>query len=116
MSDVLRSVYVYYRVAPGQEAAARAGVHGLFRALQAACPGLRARLMCKLPEAGQATPGDATWMEVYEHPLGVPADILAHLDEQARALLGHQTGPRHVEVFAPLPGFDPGGLEEAMRY
>jgi Domain of unknown function (DUF4936) len=108
MSDAPRSVFVYYRVAPEHAEATREGVQRLFRTLMASFPGLQARVMCKAPDPGRA--GEATWMEVYEHPQGVPADLLAHMDEQARTLLSHQTGLRHVEVFTPMPGFESGGL------
>lgn len=108
MSDAPRSVYVYYRVAPGHALSAQEGVRRLFQVLAASCPGLQTQLMCKAP--GPQEDGDATWMEVYAHPQGVPADFLVHLTEQAHTLLDHQTGPRHVEVFSPLPGFGPSGL------
>jgi Domain of unknown function (DUF4936) len=114
MSDAPHSVYVYYRVALGQAPAAQAGVHRLFQSLKASCPGLQTRLMRKVH--GPQAESDATWMEVYTHPQGVDAELLARMADEAHALLAHQTGPRHVEVFTPMPGFETGGLDDAMRY
>jgi len=108
MSDAPRSVYVYYRVAPERTLDAQDGVKRLFQSLSAACPGLTTRLMCKAQ--GAEVEGDVTWMEVYEHPQGVSAEWQSLMQEQAHQLLAHQTGPRHVEVFTPMPGFGPGGL------
>jgi len=108
MSDASRSVYVYYRVAPGHALAAQDGVHRLFQALSTACPGLITRLMCKLE--GAEAEGDATWMEVYEHPQGLSAEFQVQMQEQAHQLLAHQTGQRHVEVFTPMPSFGLSGL------
>jgi hypothetical protein len=87
-----------------------AGVHTLFQRLRAAWPDLQPRLMHKVSApAPQATPEELTWMEVYEHPLGVSPDCLAQMQNLAQTLLADQTGPRHIELFAPahLPG---GGL------
>ncbi len=109
MSDAPSSVYVYYRVAPGHALGAQGGVKRLFQTLSAALPGLTTQLMCKAQ--GAESEGDATWMEVYQHPQGLSAEFLAHMHEQAHTLLAHQTGQRHVEVFTPMPGFGPGGLD-----
>jgi hypothetical protein len=108
------AAYVYYRVPATRQDEVLARVHMLFQQLRATWPGLQASLMHKMDvlaahASADAQPADATWMEVYEHPLGVSADCLAHIEGQARTLLADQTGPRHVELFAPvhLPG---GGL------
>ena len=99
------AAYVYYRVPATRQDEVLARVHSLFQLLRAAWPDLQASLMHKVDAQAE----HATWMEVYQHPLGVSADCLAHIEGQARTLLADQTGPRHVELFAPahLPG---GGL------
>jgi hypothetical protein len=104
------AVYVYYRVPVARQDEALSRVHTLFQSLRTAWPDLQARLMHKV-DATEAVPStqEPTWMEVYEHPLGVGTDCLAQMQKLAQTLLADQTGPRHIELFAPahLPG---GGL------
>lgn len=88
---------MYYRVSAAQEARTLDGVGHLFRALQQAWPGLTVRLMHKVDPDGPAT-----WMEVYEHPGGLDARFVSHMQDLAQTLLADQTGLRHVEVFTPV--------------
>lgn len=74
--------------------------------LREAFPGLRASVMQRADEAGGAgsADGNATWMEVYEHPEGISPSCEQALLEAASSLPELTAGPRHVEVFAPLMG------------
>ena len=100
----LRSLYVYYRVPPGQETAAQTAIETMQATLRDCQPGLLTRLMCRADEAGKAQ--DATWMEVYEHPEGgISQACEMHLESLAQALPPGLIGPRHIEIFCPLvPG------------
>ena len=91
-----RSLYVYYRVHDGQEAAARAAIETMQATLTPLQPGLCMRLMRKDDASG------VTWMEVYEHPAGVSHACEAMLETLASALPDGLFGKRHVEVFYPL--------------
>lgn len=97
-----RSLYVYYRVHAGQEAAARAAIEIMQATLRPLQSGLCTRLMRRVDEADGAV--DATWMEVYEHPEGVSHACEAMLQTLASALPDGLFGPRHVEIFSPVVG------------
>jgi hypothetical protein len=98
------AVYVYYRVPAGREAAVRERVMALFSALALVQPGLQTRLLHKVGPPGkrEEAPADTTWMEVYEHPQGVSTACQQRMKDMAVALLADQTGPRHIELFAPV--------------
>ncbi len=104
---VAQAAYVYYRVPVGREAAVLSRVATLFKTLMATQPGLQTRLMHKLDAAvlsgAEHSTAGATWMEVYEHPQGVSVACLRRMKEMAQTLLADQTGPRHLELFAPVP-------------
>jgi Domain of unknown function (DUF4936) len=90
------SVYIYYRVAAAQQAAAREAV-GALQAALAAHSGIQGRLLRRTEDA-------ETWMEIYE-PLSELDAFLAqlHSAEQAveiAALI--QDGKRHLESFQAL--------------
>lgn len=97
-----RALYIYYRVSPAHLAAGlHERVHGMQRAACAACPGLEATLMARTDPDGSSGP-DATWMEVYTHPEGVPdtlAPLLTRLMADWPVALALA---RHTESFAPL--------------
>jgi hypothetical protein len=107
MDDVMtastppRSLYVYYRVARFQWAAAREAIGGMQRRLRSEHPGLVTGLMQRAdaPEASE----EATWMEVYEHPEGISPACEARLSALADALAPGLIGARHVEAFCPMP-------------
>ncbi|GAB4058872.1 DUF4936 family protein [Uliginosibacterium sediminicola] len=89
------SVYIYYRVAAAQQAAARERVTQLFAQL-AAQSGIHGRLLCRRDD-------DTTWMEVYA-AVSAPEAFLAQLKaaETTLALASLiEGGQRHVEVFQP---------------
>lgn len=101
--SVGRSLYVYYRVHAGKEAAARTAIETMQATLKPLHPGLCARLMCRV-DAPSAKVGDTgaeqTWMEVYEHPDGVSHACETTLQALASALPDDMFGPRHVEIFS----------------
>lgn len=104
MDDVMhtppRSLYIYYRVAKPQWAAARQAVSEMQRCLQSEHPGLETGLMQRAdaPEGREET----TWMEVYTHPQGVSLACEARLSALADALAPGLIGQRHIEVFCSM--------------
>ena len=96
----LRSLYVYYRVADDQRAAAFQSITEMQTCLQQRHPGLRVTLMQRADMQG----GDphVTWMEVYDHPDGVSQACEAGLQALVAALPAGLIGERHVEMFCPL--------------
>ncbi len=74
-------------------------VQALQSAAMQAHPGLEAALMART----DALPGqDATWMEVYHHPDGVPAAVEATLAHLLSAWPEALVSVRHTESFAPV--------------
>ena len=98
----MRELFVYYRVATADAAAAQAQVQALHAQLRGIDPGLDARLLRRPDEAD----GQQTWMETYaldagEGPAGVGPELQAEIEARAGRLLTLIDGPRHVEVFVP---------------
>ena len=96
----MRELFVYYRVAATDAAAAQAQVQALHAELKALSPGLGCRLL-RQPE-GSA--GQQTWMEIYaldpvHEPNGVSPELQAEIEARAARLVTRIVGPRHVEVF-----------------
>ncbi|MGZ8259193.1 MAG: DUF4936 family protein [Caldimonas sp.] len=96
----MRELFVWYRVDPRRADAARAAVDAMQRALVAAVPELRSRLLIRRDAGVQ------TWMETYALPVrssdrrdGVDAGIEAAIATAALALRGVIDGERHVEAF-----------------
>jgi hypothetical protein len=86
-------LYIYYKVAPGQRAAALLAVGDLLRSCRAL--GVTARLMQRRDVASD---GSQTWMEVYGH---VPEHFDTTLLQLVRQLgLDALTGERRAEWFA----------------
>lgn len=102
MSDMPRSLYVYYRVPLEQQAAVQSAVEAIQVQLQRAHPGLSARLMRRADEAVDAE--QATWMEVYEHPDGVSIACEQSLKALMQSLPPALMGARHTEVFCQMAG------------
>lgn len=93
----VRTLFIYYRVASSQAAAARLAVEALQSRLREALPGLQTQLL-RRPEEKD---GQQTWMEIYSHPQGVSPQAQDHIEAAARELQALCPGPRHVEVFVP---------------
>lgn len=93
MADAL---YIYYRVDPAEEAAARQRVEALLRAVEART-GIRGRRMCKQGEP-------SLWMEVYD-PVPDPAALQTALRETEAQLAIHAVlmpgSTRKTEHFRP---------------
>lgn len=103
MSSV--ELYVYYRVAPADEALACAQVQALQQRLGVELPGLQARLLRRGADpssAGAESTGLSTWMETYRHADGLGADQLALIRRAAQGLPSRCVGPRHEECFEPV--------------
>jgi hypothetical protein len=90
-------LYVYYRVPAAQAAAAAQEVLSVQQGLVRQWPALEARLLRKADDPA----GPVTWMEVYRHPLGLDADLLARLGAVLADVPSGRTGPRHEEHFVP---------------
>ncbi len=93
MSAVL---YVYYKVPVQEHAQWAARVRPFQAALMARWPGLKAELLQR-PEASE---GQETWMEIYQHLIGLTPDIEASIQQHAAA--AGLPMPRHSERFIPL--------------
>lgn len=92
-------LYVYYRVAGADLPAAVAAVRRLQAGLQATHPGLQAALLRRPGLPG----GQATLMETYNHPGGLPDTLQAAITQAAQqALAPWLQGERHNELFVPL--------------
>jgi Domain of unknown function (DUF4936) len=98
-------LYVYYRVAPADEALACAQVQALQQRLGAELPGLQARLLRRGADASSASAGStglSTWMETYRHADGLGAAQLALIRQAAQGVPGRCVGARHEECFEPV--------------
>lgn len=93
----MRSLFIYYRIASTEAAAARADVEAVQDTLRARHPGLQAGLWRRPQEKD----GMQTWMETYTHPAGVDEAVEADIAAAALPLARWLQGPRHVEVFVP---------------
>lgn len=95
-------LYLYYRMRPGPDLAARVEVMLSLQASQCErCPGLQARLLRRTDASRE---GQETWMEHYRWPgRGLQAGWADALDEVALPLLSDALqGERHREWFVAL--------------
>lgn len=91
-----RTLYVYYKVEIAQCADFALRVRAFQQHLVQSWPGLRVELMQR-PESSASM---ETWMEVYQHPLGLTDTMLQSIEQTAR-----NRGlplPRANELFIPL--------------
>lgn len=96
VSDVRRELFVYYRIADADEAAAADALRHMQEDLVRSHPGLLTR---RLRRPGSSD-GLQTWMETYALPgPGVDAVVEADIASAARALEPWTRGARHIEVF-----------------
>ncbi len=97
----MRELFVYWRLARHDLATARPAMQRFQAGLEAEWPGLVARLYERADDTGS---DDATLMETYARDGGIAPGLQADI-----VTLGTQAaerwcrGPRHVEVFAPIP-------------
>jgi hypothetical protein len=89
-------LYVYYKVPVAEHATCAAKVRPFQAALVAQWPGLKAQLLQR-PEASE---GKETWMEIYQHLIGLTPDMVASIEHSASA--AGLPMPRHTERFIPL--------------
>jgi DNA-binding transcriptional regulator LsrR (DeoR family) len=95
----MREIYVYYRVAQADAAAAAGRVRSMQAGLCASHPGLQARLLRRPVVATDLQ----TWMEVYSIAGGVGEALQQEIESAASSLLDVIQGPRHCEVFEAFP-------------
>ena len=90
-----RALYIYWKVLPGQRAAAWAALAALQARLVDEVPGLRARALER-----EDPQRPVTVMEIYERPGGVDAALQDRIEAGiGQGLHAHCDGSRHVEVF-----------------
>lgn len=95
-----RELFIYWRVSPGQLAAAAAAMQAWQAGLAQQHAGLQARLLCRQDEPGSA----ATLMETYAQAGGLAPALQSLVKEQGDQIAAAWVdGRRHVEVFGPLP-------------
>ncbi|MDQ5897440.1 MAG: hypothetical protein RLZZ592_1172 [Pseudomonadota bacterium] len=93
-------LYVYYRIAPADEAAFWQDREAIAPQLAARFPGLRSRWL-RRPEVRD---GALTLMEVHRRDGGLTAAETDALGEMLADWPRQRIGPRHVEVFVdPFP-------------
>ena len=93
-------LFLYWRTQAQDLTGAQAAVQALQRDLRRSHPGLVARLYVRHEEAGS----DPTLMETYAHPAGIGTALQQAIVDAAGELLARWCqGPRHLEVFAPVP-------------
>jgi len=99
-----RQLFIYYRIAVADAAAAFAALQPVQQALCESHPGLQARL---LRRTDVSSDGMCTLMETYRFDLpaqGVSERLQADIDAAAEAVLRPWLqGARHCEVFVEIP-------------
>ena len=101
MSHARRELYVYYRVATRDLAAALRIVERAHDDLRLQYPGLFARV---LRRADEPAIDDVTLMEIYRADEGIDDTLQRCIEEAAAALTPLLIGTRHTEAFVPLAG------------
>lgn len=104
-AEPVRELFVYYRVAAAQTAAAGRCVNDFQAALCDANRGLRARRMLREPAVDPGS-DEPTWMEIYAidpsaSKAGITPSLQAAIEDAAAVLQPFLRGPRHCEVFVP---------------
>lgn len=101
----MHELFVYWRLARTDLTAARRDLEAFHTALEADWPGLVARLFVRADADAAGGPIDeATLMETYARDGGIAPGLQADIVRLgAQAAARWCRGPRHVEVFAPLP-------------
>lgn len=93
----MRRLFIYYRVALSDTAAAHEAVQRMQGELRERHPGLSTELW-RRPEIKDA---QQTWMEIYTHADGIDAALEQRIEQAATPVQGWIQGGRHVEVFVP---------------
>lgn len=99
ISALPRALFVYYRVAEADAAAAAEVIKRCQTELRLAQPGLQ----CQLWRRPEAPMGEVTLMETYAAPGGIDEALAQRIEAlAAQALSPWMRGTRHTEVFVPL--------------
>ncbi len=93
-----RALFIYYKLDPAQAEGFRVAAQQMQLQLVQAHPGLIARLWVR----GDAADLEQTWMESYEHPLGIDNGLADRIDQSMQSLPAGRIGPRHLEMFVPV--------------
>jgi hypothetical protein len=91
------SLFVYFKLKVSAANDALPALLAMQQGLRARHPGLMARLYARTDEA--RLPAELTWMETYEHPMGLSEAFMSDLAVAVRDLPVALMGPRHTEVF-----------------
>jgi hypothetical protein len=89
-------LYVYFKVPLAEHDAWVPRARDFQTALLKVWPGLQAELL----QRPEASGGKETWMEVYNHPMGITSEIQAFIEHGAE--VARMPMPRHTERFIPL--------------
>lgn len=93
----MQTLYVYYKLPTNQHALWRPRVVDFSLRVRQRWPGLQVELMQRPDPSDQ---GLETWMEVYRHPEGVSAPMMAAIAQMALEL--GLPPARAAEIFIPL--------------
>ncbi|MES2090127.1 MAG: DUF4936 family protein [Pseudomonadota bacterium] len=93
-----RALFIYYKLDPAHTKGFKVAAQQMQLQLVQAHPGLIARLW----ERGDAADLEQTWMESYEHPLGIDNGLAEQIDQSMQSLPSGRTGPRHLEMFVSV--------------
>jgi hypothetical protein len=93
----MQTLYVYYKLPTDQHALWRPRVENFAQRLRQRWPGLQVELMQRPDPSAE---GQETWMEVYRHPDGVSAPVIAAIGQLAIEL--GLPPKRAAEIFIPL--------------
>lgn len=112
MTESAAELYVYYRVPVAACDQAADELTTALQALRKTYPALASRWLERVePPKPASVPQDSTdnrdemrtWMEIHHQPGGLDAAAVADICAMLLPWPSVRIGPRHVEVFAPLP-------------
>ena len=93
----MQTLYVYYKLPADEHALWRPRVKGFAQRVRQRWPDLQVELMQRPDPSAE---GLETWMEVYRHPEGVSAQMMAAISQLALEL--GLPPKRAAEIFIPL--------------
>ncbi|MEK8084903.1 DUF4936 family protein [Aquabacterium sp. A3] len=96
----LSALFVYYRLPPSSVPDWPVRVAAVHRRLCGQWQGLHCRLMQRRDES--RADGSSTWMEVFEHPAGLHAELQQSVIDALEELDDWRSGELHVERFTDV--------------
>lgn len=97
--DARGELYVYYRVPTATAEQAQVEMAAVHATLLKTYPNLHSRWLLRRDNRDEML----TWMEVHHQAGGLDAATVAHICAILSPWPSARVGPRHVEVFDPLP-------------